>query len=224
LINKLVHRLSLPNGAKDQQNYFAAEALKKPFCCRKNTEINAQPVHAYPEDPGQAVGQNQNCNLQARRLIFKRRVAAKSTRSDHTHTHMNFFKKRSEGAANRVLPLRVFHVEPFWAAAEPSESSSRRSSWAAEPRREQARLLLPIAGCRHPSVDRRSSRSWSSKNATWEEGSRGRCGENEVRRRGREGGRAMRVRRPRWRWIFKTERERERRRTGDEGDMMRCCC
>nr|CAB3450204.1 unnamed protein product [Digitaria exilis] len=40
------------------------------------------------------------------------------------------------------LPLKVFQVEPFCAAAEPSESNSRSR---AEPRTEQARLLLPIA-------------------------------------------------------------------------------
>jgi hypothetical protein len=144
LINKLVHRLSLPNGAKDQQNYFAAEALKKPFCCRKNTEINAQPVHAYPEDPGQAVGQNQNCNLQARRLIFKRRVAAKSTRSDHTHTrtHMNF--SRNEVRAQRIEFYRS--GSSMWSPSGRPRSRARAAAGGAAGRnREGSRR-----GCSSP--------------------------------------------------------------------------
>jgi len=57
---------SPPNSAKDKQNYFAGEALKNYFAAKKQKleppkkELNAQPVHAHPEDPGQAVVQKPN--------------------------------------------------------------------------------------------------------------------------------------------------------------------
>nr|CAB3447074.1 unnamed protein product [Digitaria exilis] len=95
----------------------------------------------------------------------------------------------------RPLPLKVFQVEPFCAAAEPSESSSRSR---AEPRTEQARLLLPIADG-HLHDHRRRRRQQLQKLKLQERPAPGEKGEED------KGGRAMRVRRPRW--IFKTKRK-----------------
>jgi len=110
-------------------------------------------------------------------------------------------------------------VEPFWAAAEPSASeSSSRSSWA-EPRREQARLLLPIAG-RHHLRDHRRRRQQQTQLTELEiqerplEGGAEEAGGDDEGTS--QGGRAMRVRRPRWRWIFKGR--------GDAMLLLSCVC
>jgi hypothetical protein len=114
-------------------------------------------------------------------------------------------------------------VEPFCAAAEQSESSSRSR---AEPRTEQARLPLPIADP-PPTGPPAAVASSAAAAAAATPGAvaprtpgPGRKAE-EGKRTG-EGGGAMRVRRPRW--IFKTRRERQRNGDGRRDAMMLLSC
>lgn len=118
-------------------------------------------------------------------------------------------------------------MEPFWAAAEPSASeSSSRSSWA-EPRREQARLLLPIAGRHHLRDHRRrrqQQRQTQLKELELQERPLGGGAEEAVamiRRRGREGEQCASGGRVGVGFLRPRERERETKEIG--GEARRCC-
>lgn len=153
------------------------------------------------------------------KLIFKRREAGnRPICPDQITDAQTTAEPSKKGSVRRrpSLPLKVFQVEPFCAAAEPSESSTRSR---AEPRTEQARLLLPIAATTGGGGGvGSSSRSSSSKNARPLER---RGGAEGKRRRTSKGGRAMRVRRPRW--IFKTKRETKNWRWGGDAMMLLSC-
>jgi len=122
--------------------------------------------------------------------------------------------RRSESS----LPLRVFQVEPFCAAAEPSESSSRSR---AEPRTEQARLLLPIAN-RHLRDHRRQQQQQQlQKLRLQERPARGEEGEEQGKRgRGGQPGREEEQCASGGRVGFL--RPGERQRNGDGGAMRWC--
>jgi hypothetical protein len=129
--------------------------------------------------------------LGEKKLNFKQWKQEITRIRSHARIILRNLSRNNEGKRGESsLPLRVFQVEAFCAVAQPSDSRSRSRG---EPRRDKARLLLPIAD-RHQFLQKRWLRARQRQSREAEDG--------EGKRRGDEASGAMGVRQPRW--IFKT--------------------
>jgi hypothetical protein len=106
---------------------------------------NGHSTHPNPKDPTHTSKQNQN-SKQGAILRAKNRIEINPDQNQIADAQT---KQINAGGSAASIPLSVFQVEPFCAAAEPSESSSSTST---EPRAEQAWPLLPIADPRRQQL------------------------------------------------------------------------